>query len=153
MLTYETFQSLCPNLLTFLFYLYGVIVANYFFYRFPKDLDHFAHIICFTTKFYLLVLQGFFLFYFTFSKLFTAHPYTLLCIILLFLVLAIEICLHPVHFLKQEFKVGPTSWRSRFLVLFLRELIRFSILAMKIADAVLWPNFLQILHDALVLFF
>lgn len=77
--------------------------------RLPECLDHFGDRVGLALQLNLLVFQLSLLFYDALGKFFPAHSGTLFCVIHFFLVLSIEVLVHPLHFLEEELMVGPTG--------------------------------------------
>ena len=77
--------------------------------RLPECLHHFGDRVRLALQLDLLVFQLPLFFYDTLGKLFPAHTSTLFCVVHFFLVLTIEVLIHPLHLLEEELMVGPTG--------------------------------------------
>lgn len=119
MFAYEAFKLFGPGCLQFLLDLDGIVVANYFLDRFPKHRNHFGDRACLFAEFRLLVFYVLLLLYNALAELFATAPDVLFRVVGLFLVLTVEVFLHPLHLLEKKLEVGPASAGIK---LFLREL-------------------------------
>lgn len=129
MFAYKLFKLSGSYLLLFTIEKNTIIVTNNFIYRFPKVLDHFAYVICFTSHLNLLVFKQFFIPNLTLRQLFTTHTRVFLSIESFLFMLSFEVFLHPNHFLKQKLQVSTTRWRwlRESWVRFLREKLQLTI--------------------------
>jgi hypothetical protein len=108
-LAYEALKLLGTSLLPLLVHLDCVVVAHDLIDRFPECLHHFGDRVRLALQLDLLVFQLPLFFYDALGKFFPAHSGTLFCVVHLFLVLAIEVLIHPLHLLEEELMVGPTG--------------------------------------------
>lgn len=97
-------------------------MTHNFLDRPPEDRNHLADIVCLAAHIRLLVLEMTLLLYAFFSQLFAADADGFFGVISLFLVLAVEVLLHPAHLLEEELQVGAARGRHRLHGLFWREL-------------------------------
>jgi len=102
----EIFKLFGPCLLALAIKQDTVVVSHDFINRLPEVLDHFVDVVSFTSEFNLLVSQEFLVFYLALTQLLPAKADVFLSIVLLFLVLTLEVLLHPDHFLKKKVEMS-----------------------------------------------
>jgi hypothetical protein len=105
MLAHKIFKLFGPLLLSLAVYLHLVIVPDYLLNRLPVEHDDLRYIVGFLTDFDPLVLQGLDLLQLAFLEFLAAHACLAFGIELLLLLLALEVLLHPHHFLDKELLV------------------------------------------------